>query len=304
MKTQPLIFIVGVTASGKSALGLELAEAFSGAILNCDSLQVYQRLDIGTAKPTPEERARRPHFLFDFVPPGEVLTAGDFRRAALERLQADWPRGPIFAVGGSGFYVQALEKGMFDVPKPSPAVEATTRARVAQQGWVKTYEELTARDPETAERLNPNDRYRIVRALVLMDESGTKASTVRASFKPQPLPYPVLKLGVRIEKSQLLARVQARTARMLGAGLVAETEALVNEGFAAWAPLSSVGYKECQQVLRGELARSALPEKITEKTMQLAKKQRTWFQRDEEITWVDEPAQAEGLVRAFIDRFR
>lgn len=298
--TSLFTLVVGPTASGKSDLTLGLAERFGGAILNCDSLQFYERLDIGTAKPSREERARVPHHLFDCVPPGQVLTAGDYRRLALDTLER--LHGPVFGVGGSGFYIQALEKGMFDVPKPKAEVETATRARVEAAGLPAAYEELRTRDPEYAARVKPQDAYRITRALVLMDDAGRTVTEVRAAFAPRPFPYPLLKVGLRPTRDDLLPRVRARTARMLADGLIDETRALVDEGWGDWPPLQSVGYKECVQFLRGEVARADLEALIVEKTMQLAKKQRTWFQRDPEIAWVGGAAEAERLVVAHIDR--
>ena len=298
-----LILIVGPTASGKSDLGLQLAERFHGSILNCDSLQFYQRMDIGTAKPPQADRRRVPHHLFDMVPPGEVLTAGDFRRQALQLLlQA---KAPVFGVGGSGFYIQALEKGMFDVPKPRPETEAAVRQRLREQGVQALHEELCRRDPAYGARINPNDAYRITRALILMDDSGRTVSQVRAEFAPEPLPVPVLKLGVSPTREQLLPRVTRRVSQMLEAGFLAEVEGLCRDGFASWPPLQSVGYKECLQCLQGQIDRAQLPGLIVEKTMQLAKKQRTWFQRDAGIHWLNTDAplpQAVDLVGAFLDR--
>jgi tRNA dimethylallyltransferase len=267
----PFVLIVGPTASGKSALGLELAEHFGGAILNCDSLQTYKRLDIGTAKPTAAEQKRVPHFLFDILGPGEVLTAGDYRKAA------------VFGVGGSGFYIQALEKGMFDVPKPKPEAEEKIRGLAPEN----RYELLRSLDPEYAEDLNPNDSYRITRALIVIEDSGRKVSELKKEFKPKPFPFPLLKLGLAPGREFLLPRVRARTAEMLKAGLLREIESLMAEGYGDWPALQSVGYREGLLFLKGEIAESQLAPLITEKTMQLSKKQRTWFKRDPEIQWLD-----------------
>lgn len=282
----PVVFVVGPTACGKSQVAFELARHFGGGVLNCDSLQVYQRLDIGTAKPPPLERSALPHFLFDCVPPGEVLSAGDFRRMALEALEQNLPRHMISAVGGSGFYIQALEKGMFEVDKPRPETEQAVRARLAQAGPSAMYDELKRLDPGYAAEISANDTYRVVRALIVIHDTGKKMSVLRGEFKPKPFPYPHLKLGLNLERERLLARVQARTRRMLEDGLVQEVERLLSDGFENWPALQSVGYKECVDHLRGRLSREHLCDQIVEKTMQLAKKQRTWFKRDKDIHWL------------------
>jgi tRNA dimethylallyltransferase len=303
----PLVLIVGPTGSGKSALGLALAEAMNGAILNCDSLQTYQRLDIGTAKPSRGEMTRVPHFLFDVLSPGEVLTAGDFRRAALAILQKELPQRIVFGVGGSGFYIQALEKGMFDVPKPDPETDAGVRREAAEKGMVFMYRSLEQLDPEYAEKISPNDAYRILRALIIIRETGKKVSELQRDFKGEPFPFPLLKLGLSPSREELLPRIRKRTHEMLKAGLVGEVKALMDEGFGEWPALMSVGYKECRAFLRGEISEEKLAQAIVEKTMQLAKKQKTWFKRDKEIHWLpcdNAEASAKAIVLAFLDSQR
>ena len=284
---KPFVLVVGPTASGKSALGLKLAGQFKGSVLNCDSLQTYRRLDIGTAKPTPRERATCPHYLFDILGPGEVLTAGDYREMALGVLERELPLAPVFGVGGSGFYIQALEKGMFDVPKPSPESEVKIRERLHERGLPYMYEELRRLDPEYADVLNPQDAYRITRALIIIEDSGRKVTDLRDSFSPTPFPYPLLKLGLAPAREFLEPRVNTRTRQMLDDGLLQEARQLLDEGFGDWPALQSVGYRECLQYLAGEIPESRLESRINEKTLQLSKKQRTWFKRDTGIHWLD-----------------
>lgn len=283
----PFVLIVGPTASGKSSLGLQLAEQFGGAILNCDSLQTYQRLDIGTAKPSTADFARVPHFLFDVVKPGDVLTAGDYRRLALDVLARELPSRMIFGVGGSGFYIQALEKGMFDVPKPSIEAERAVRQRLDENGPAALYAELVAKDIKYAQSISPNDIYRITRALIIIEDSGKSVTQVRSEFATQAFPYPILKLGLNLSREELEPRVRARARMMLAEGLLQEVRTLVDEGFKAWPAMQSVGYKECIDVINGDLAEEKLLDQIVEKTLQLSKKQRTWFKRDLEIKWLD-----------------
>lgn len=283
----PLVLIVGPTASGKSSLGMQLSEQFGGSILNCDSLQTYQRLDIGTAKPSEADFKRVPHFLFDVLKPGEVLTAGDYRRMAMEVLERELPSRTVFGVGGSGFYIQALEKGMFDVPKPSAASEKSVRDRLEAAGPMAMFEELQRKDPEYARAISPNDTYRITRALIIIEDSGKSVTQVRKEFASVEFPYPLLKLGLNLSREELEPRVLARAKMMLNDGLLEEVRKLVEEGFGSWPAMQSVGYKECLDVLKGELPEEKLLGQIVEKTLQLSKKQRTWFKRDLNIKWLD-----------------
>lgn len=300
----PFVLIVGVTGSGKSALGLKLAQKLNGAILNCDSLQVYQRLDIGTAKPSVTERQLVPHFLFDLLPAGQVLTAGDFRREALAVLERELPQRAVFGVGGSGFYIQALEKGMFDSGKADPEVESKVRQDLTDHGAQKLFAELVQLDPEYAETISPNDVYRLTRAMVVIRGTGKKLSQLRREFTGEKFPYPMLKLGIDIPREELLLAVTKRTQAMLQAGFLAEVRGLIEAGFASWPALQSVGYKECQMCLNGDLREDQLAARIVEKTMQLAKKQKTWFKRDAAIHWLkpeSAAARAEELFARCLD---
>ncbi len=303
MSRESVIFIVGPTATGKSDLALALAKKFGGLILNCDSLQCYERLNIGTAKPGPLERSEVPHLLFDVRSVGQTLTAGDFRKLALKELSVQIHKGPIFAVGGSGFYIQALEKGMFDISKPNPEVEARVKSEYDEKGISWAHRELCRLDPVYGEKINPNDSYRIQRGLVILYESGRKVSELQNEFKVEPLPYRSMKLGFLPTREELLPRVQRRVQQMLQAGLIEEVRKLLDEDAGGWPPLLSVGYKECRQFLAGELTETQLPEKIVEKTMQLAKRQKSWFKRDLNTQWLglDDPMrQAEPIVDKFL----
>lgn len=285
--SHPVIFVVGPTGVGKSHFALAAAKTVDGVILNCDSVQTYQELDIGTAKPSQTEQAQVPHFLFDAVKPGEVLTAGDYRRLALQVLQAQLPKHPVFAVGGSGFYIQALEKGMFEIEKVEPAKEAEIRNRLESKSRQELYQELENVDPQTAENLNPNDSYRIQRALIIFYGLGRKLSELKKQFQPQTLPYPVIKIGFTMDRARLRDRIEQRARQMLRAGLIDEVKGLMAKGHQDWPLLQSVGYKQVLAYLKGELAEEDLLPEIVLKTVQLSKRQMTWFQRDKDIRWFD-----------------
>lgn len=301
-----VVFVVGPTASGKSELALQLAERFQGAIVNCDSIQVYQSLNIGSAKPTPEDRARAPHFLFDYVPTGEEITAGTYSRDVFSTLKTLENRFPVtFVVGGTGFYFQAIEKGMYHTGAANPETLRQVEWEV-QENPQRVFEYLRRMDPEAAGKISINDHYRLARAVEMIRTHGRSPTEIKRQFEEQrePFPYPLLKLGLRLDRKGLEPRVRLRTEKMLQAGLIREVGGLLANGHAEWSPLQSVGYKEVLSFLKGEIAdEESLKALIVQNTLRLAKKQRTWFQRDSEIQWLSpqDVSVAQGLVANFLN---
>jgi tRNA dimethylallyltransferase len=287
-----VVFVVGTTASGKSDLALQTAEAVGGAVVNCDSIQVYQGLKIGSALPSNDEFKRVPHFLFSYVPEGKTISAGDYCREFFATLNAIKDKYPyVFVVGGTGFYFQAIEKGMFEEGPADSEMKARVEAELKADPE-KVYQEMLVRDPSLEKKIFPNDHYRIGRAVELMRSHDKSLSEIRASFAAaaafSAFPYPLLKTGIGILKDELLPRVVARTEKMLAGGLIEEVRGLMARNPADWKPLSSVGYAEVVSFLRGELgavSERELFDLIVRNTMRLAKKQRTWFRRDGEISW-------------------
>jgi tRNA dimethylallyltransferase len=302
-----VIFLVGPTAGGKSQLALKWAQQHGGAIINCDSVQVYQGLDVGSAKPTLAERGLCPHELFDYIPPGETITAGSYSRDFYEAIEKLKGRVPVaFVVGGTGFYFQAIEKGMYSIGASNPEVQRALELEIAAHP-AALYQELVEKDPVAARKISPADHYRLGRALEIIRTHGRTLTAIQAEFedKRQPFPYPLLKLGIKAEREQLLAKVKQRTAKMLEMGLLAEVEGLLKAGFREWSPLESVGYKEAKDYLTGRSSaqnETELEGLITTATLQLAKKQRTWFQRDEAIHWasLEEASRLELQIEIFL----
>ncbi len=287
-----VIFVVGPTASGKSDLALKWAQQARGAIVNCDSIQVFRSLDIGSAKPSKEDFAKVPHFLFDYVDESRDMTAGEFSRdffVTLENIKNQFP--VVFVVGGTGFYFQAIEKGMYPIGAADPQIIRQVEQELKEDPEA-LYQELQQKDPESAAKISANDHYRIARAVEMMRTHGKAVSLIKKEFESAraPFPYPLLKLGLKIPKEQLLPRVEKRTDLMLRKGLVREVQSLLSRGLESWAPLQSVGYRECVDFLQGRVKdEQELRELIVQNTMRLAKKQRTWFQRDSEIFWITPP---------------
>lgn len=284
------VFWMGATGTGKSDIALQMAEKFSAAIVNADSVQMYRELQIGSAKPSPADFARRPHFLFDVIPYPKTVTAGEFNRLFFEHMEKAKDRTQ-FVVGGTGFYFQAIEKGVLDIPKSNPEVQARLQKELAApDGETQLYARLQELDPVAAARIHARDHYRVIRALDVIEATGRSLTQALQDHErdQRAFPYPLLKLGLKMEKDELAVRLRRRTRAMLAAGLVDEVRSLLQKGYETWEPLSSVGYRECVQFLRGEIRSEAeLLEKILSETLRLAKKQRTWFQRDNQIRWYD-----------------
>ncbi len=288
-----IIFVVGPTATGKSDLSILLAEHFKAEIINADSIQFYNQIEIGTAKPSKDMLERVPHHLISFVEPPHTLSAGDFSRAAEKLITERRASGvnKFVLVGGSGFYIQALEKGMV----PAPQIDDATRAQVQQQfesqGSVKLWKEIEKFDPEYAQKISPNDSYRVQRALEILLSSPKTISAAQHEFESQGSSFKknfhIHKLALDIDRDELRLRVGLRTEQMLRANWIEEVQELRALGFSGWAPLSSVGYFEIGEFLDAKISKADLKGRIMTSTMQLAKKQRTWFRRDQEIHWLN-----------------
>jgi tRNA dimethylallyltransferase len=281
--------LTGPTAAGKTALALQLArEAGNIELINADSLLVYRQMNIGTAKPTQEELAQVPHHLIDIRDPTEEFTAGDFVRASDQAIAEILKRRniPMF-VGGTGFYLKARLYGLWDAPPTTPEV----RSRLEKLPTAELWTQLQARDPESALRIGPNDRYRLVRALEIIEISGMTPTQLRAQEDPAPDSRFALWVIDR-ENEELESRIRARTRLMLEAGLIDETRALLESSPQSRA-LKAVGYAETVRYLQGAapLGRKILPgragleQEINLATRQLVKRQRTWFRGEKASQW-------------------
>jgi tRNA dimethylallyltransferase len=303
-----VLFVVGPTASGKSQFSEELVQSRGGEILNADSVQVYRGLNIGSAKPGQEVRSRIRHHLVDHVEVGASYTAGDFRRESLECLRSRSEGGlkHLLVVGGTGFYLRALQFGMYEVPEIPSEIRANLRRRMEVEGLETLFEELMAVDPQACRKIDRHDAYRILRALEVFLTCGNTWTSIVEDFalKLDPFPYSYKKIGLTMDRELLRHRVVSRVDRMIAAGWIAEVQSLLDQVGAHWAPLKSVGYSEIVDYLDGKISEEDLVPRITKSTMLLAKRQMTWFRRDSEIEWFDVNeswAKAHSAAVSFLD---
>ena len=294
--------VVGPTATGKSALALDLARRFDGEIVNADALQVYRGLDIGTAKPTAEERARVPHHLIDVVEPAERFSAGDFGRRAREALEDIHRRGrAALVVGGSGFYLQALFSGLSPLPRADPELRRELSRRAREEGPEALHAELAEVDPGAASRLAPADVQRVVRALEIVRLGGRSWGEQTADRPLGHDPVAAVWIGLTLPRTVLYDRIGARVARMLERGWVAEVEGLLARGIGADAPaFQAIGYRQLVRHLRGEQTLESAVAEIVQATRRFAKRQLTWFRKETQVRWFD--ARELASVFDFLER--
>ena len=284
----PLVAILGPTASGKSALAVLLAQRFAGEVIACDSAQVYRGFDIGTAKPTAEERRGVPHHMIDLIGPEEVFTAGEYRRQALDLLDDLRRRGrlPIFTVG-TGLYLRALLEGLAVAPARSEALRARLQASAARRGGAHLHGILRRLDPATAARISPHDRQKLVRALEICLLAGKPLTAVLEAGRAKLEGYAPLKLGLHPPRAALYARIDRRVRTMLERGWREEVAALAERGLPRAAkPFESIGYRELRALLEQGKPAGGAREAIAQSTRRYAKRQLTWFRKEPGVLWL------------------
>jgi tRNA dimethylallyltransferase len=288
---QPLVAVVGATATGKTQLAIALAQAIRGEIVNADSRQVYRGMDIGTAKPTPAEQAAARHWLIDCADPDEPMTLARFLDLAQAALAGIHARGltPIVA-GGTGQYVWALLEG-WQVPRVAPqrALRAELERLAAERGPEAVHALLAAEDAESARTIDARNVRRVIRAIEVTRATGRPFSAWRAKTPPA---YDATVLGLALGRDALYARIDARVDAMLAGGLVDEVRGLVARGYGCdLPPMRSIGYREVCGHLRGEITLAQAAARIKTETHRLARMQHTWFRRDDpRIRWLDAAA--------------
>ena len=302
--SRTVVVIAGATATGKTTLGESVARAIGGEIVCADARQLYRPLEIGTGKPTPAERSALPHHLFDRLELGETSNAGEWSRDAAEVCEALFARGvtPVL-VGGSGLYLSALVRGLHDQPPRDPALRARLDAEAAESGSPALHAHLASLDPDAAAALSPRDRQRIVRAIEIVQTGGRPVASWREHRRAPALQADWRLFELTCPAAVLDRRVEQRTHEMFASGLIEETRALLERGEGeALRRLSAIGYDEAMALLAGKCTREEAEQRTSQRTRQLAKRQRTWFRHQFEATRLEgEPWDETRLVRSVLD---
>jgi tRNA dimethylallyltransferase len=294
-----MVMILGPTGSGKTALSLALAERFGGEIISCDSVAVYRGMDAGTAKPSPEERARISHHLIDVADPDEPFTAGAYSRATRAVLKEIAGRGHLpIVTGGTGLYLRALTEGLFEGPERQEALRERLRLMAQQRGSAWLHRVLGRLDPASASRIHGNDTPKLIRAIEVCLAGRKPMSQVLAR---DPITgFRLLRIGLNPPRAQLYGRLNARCAEMFAAGLVEETRALL-EHYGPVKALDSLGYRQALRVLRGFWNIEDAMKAAQQGHRNYAKRQLTWFRREPDVHWIeafgDEARATDSAVR-------
>lgn len=285
---RPLVVLLGPTAVGKSRVALVVAKHFDTEILTADSRQVYRGMDIGTDKPTVEERRDVPHRLIDVVDPSETFNAGWYRRAAMVEIERLYGVGRLpFVVGGTGLYLRTLVRGLCPAPQADPEVRADLTRLRDEQGREGLYAELMRVDPEMGVRLHPNDESKVIRALEVYRLSGRPMSTMHDEHRFQDTPFSTLLIGLQRPKETLYRRIEERIDWQLAHGMVEETRSLLDRGFGCeLGSMKGLGYRQVGAHLAQECDYAEMVRRFKRDTRRFAKRQMTWFRRETGVAWL------------------
>lgn len=284
----PLVIILGPTASGKSALGVELARRFNGEVIVCDSTQVYRHFDIGTAKMPLAEQHDVPHHLTDLVEPNEVFTAGEYRRRAIGVLDDLKQRGKLpVLTAGTGLYLRALLEGLADAPERSEELRSRLRETVQRHSPEHLHRMLAKIDPEAAQKIAARDTQKVIRAIEIRMLARQTVGDIHRSGREPLQGFRTIKLGVSPDRKSLYPRIDARTQQMIAAGWIDEVRKLVASNISSEAkPFQFIGYAELKDHLEGKIRKEEAIARIQQTTRQFAKRQMTWFRREPDVHWL------------------
>lgn len=283
-----IVVITGPTAVGKTALAVTLASDVGGEIVNADSMQVYRHMDVGTAKPGPEEMRGVPHHLLDVADPNEPFNAARYRALALPAIESIIAEGkPCLVVGGSGLYIRALLGGLFDCPDSSPVIRSRLNLEWKEKGGPHLYRRLQTLDPVAALKIHPNDRVRVTRALEVIEVTGRRFSALTGSHGFREETFRTLMICLHVDREILYGKINRRSAAMMSEGLLEETENLLRMGYSeGLKPMQAIGYRHAVSLLRGEI--KCLDQAIVRlqaDTRRYAKRQVTWFRKQPGVIW-------------------
>lgn len=301
MSTASIICVVGPTASGKTGLAVALAKALNGEVLSCDSMQIYRHMNIGTAKPTKAEMDGVPHHMIDILDPDEPFSVGRYVEMADPILQDILARGRTCIVcGGTGLYADSLISGRTFAPFPETGCRQELEILAEKRGIEAVLELLRQYDPDSAARLHPSDRRRIIRAVEVYLETGKTITRHNLETQAVPPKYHPLWIGLDFtDRAELYARIDRRVDLMMEAGLIEEIRGLLAGGLAPTATaLQAIGYKEPMAALRGEMTMEEAADRIKQESRRYAKRQLTWFRRNKEMHWIrqQEPTSPEQVL--------
>ncbi len=297
---KPLVTIIGPTAVGKTAYAIRLAQVFDGEIVSADSRQVYRRMDIGTAKPTREEQSRVPHHLLDLVDPGEPFTLSQYQHLAYGAIADIHARGRLpLLVGGSGLYVRSVLEGL-SIPRVPPNPER--RAALEREDSAALYSRLQAIDAQSAQRIDPRNKRRVIRALEVCEATGRPISAQQTRAAPD---YSILRIGLTLPRAELYERINARVDAMMAAGLVDEVRRLMEEGFDLDTPsMSGLGYRQIALYVKGEATLDEAVRLLKRDTRRFVHHQYSWFRLDDpRLQWFDLSHAPFEAIRDLIARF-
>lgn len=278
----PVIVIGGPTASGKTQLAIEWALKINGEIISCDSRQIYKYMDIGTAKPTLEERNLIPHHLIDIIYPDEIMSAGEFQKLARACIEDIYRRGKVpLLVGGTGLYIRAVIRDINFPPKVDESIREMIKEKVKKEGLSRVYEELQRIDPVTANKISPNDEIRITRALEVYYATGRPISYYRRGIDVDYPEYNIVYFVLNPPRDLLYKRIEERVDKMIKLGLIEETKYILSLGYSPELPsLQTLGYREIIKYIHGMYSLESAVEEIKKETRRYAKRQLTWFRNE------------------------